>query len=567
MMNFEQIIDGPNSFTLRNVAAFDGERVVQNAVVVVEHGKVARICSQVSPDCPAPSNGDVNGNGGFLMPALIDAEGHFTLANDMLRDGLEKSENVCAVINGARRVVRPSKTALIKEFAQRGLFEEVDTHGLIAHFPHAPHEIGKRYPIPQSANFEKHIRFGVTTVFDMHSYPWPASYVRRSNGRWQSPNSAADRDLKKQFLIYADLFYPSMWAMPHNLQFHYFGVDPVYNVQPDGPWSEDNVDRWVADRKAEGAHHVKIFYEDFGSGGTGPLIFTARTVAALTDAAHRHGLKVIAHLQSPLLVDSALRARVDAFMHTPGVGLSLLDPSLIERMAAGLKFIVPTMQGWLSGCDNPYSISNRFSHYLSRKTPDASFLANVIESPDVLPYINALDEIRIASCGPPSEGSSEFETIMKNVAAIADSGLSMLIGVDAGDEIFPLIEGLGVHTEMYVMREALLRYSKRFDSNEEATLFVLKAATSNAARAFDMHLESGARPDSDPRGFIRPGYRADLILLRDSPFEDIHNTLKIERVWKAGYVANRQMVRPECVSASCASRRAIRAVEAEGCKD
>ncbi len=32
------------------------------------------------------------------------------------------------------------------------------------------------------------------------------------------------------------------------------------------------------------------------------------------------------------------------------------------------------------------------------------------------------------------------------------------------------------------------------------------------------------------RGFVKPGYRADLLLLRESPMTDILNTLKIERV-------------------------------------
>ena len=35
----------------------------------------------------------------------------------------------------------------------------------------------------------------------------------------------------------------------------------------------------------------------------------------------------------------------------------------------------------------------------------------------------------------------------------------------------------------------------------------------------------------DPRGYIRPGYRADMLRVKESPFEDICNTLKILKVF------------------------------------
>jgi hypothetical protein len=44
------------------------------------------------------------------------------------------------------------------------------------------------------------------------------------------------------------------------------------------------------------------------------------------------------------------------------------------------------------------------------------------------------------------------------------------------------------------------------------------------------------------------------------------NTLKIDRVFKAGYAANRQMVRPECASGDCETRWILRALEGKGCR-
>jgi adenine deaminase len=127
-----------------------------------------------------------------------------------------------------------------------------------------------------------------------------------------------------------------------------------------------------------------------------------------------------------------------------------------------------------------------------------------------------------------------------------------------------LIEGLGVHYETYLIREALDRYSRNA-RGREANLAALKAATSNAARAYGLDMEDGHKPKGDPRGFVKPGYRADLLLLRESPLDQILNTLKIDRVFKAGYLANRQMVRPECANGDCESRRVVRELEARPC--
>ena len=136
----------------------------------------------------------------------------------------------------------------------------------------------------------------------------------------------------------------------------------------------------------------------------------------------------------------------------------------------------------------------------------------------------------------------------------------LLTGTDATG-LEPLVEGLGVHYEAYLIREALDRYSSKA-KGQDASLAALKAATSNAALAYGLHIENGNKPKGDPRGFIKPGYRADL-LLRESPMTDILNTLKIERVYKAGYLANRQMVRPECASGDCETRRILRDLESK----
>ena len=492
---------------------------------------------------------------------MIDAEGHFSRPTEGLDELLDRDQPVCGTgPENQGKTVRVSSFELMSAFAEKKLFMEVDTHGLRLGSGGLPHRLGERYPIPPSANYEKHIRFGVTTVLDMAAYPWPANYVRRSRNQWKAAKDAEAADLRREFLIYADFYGSGMWAAPAGLQFGFYGMDPVYNVKPDGPWDRSQLRAWIARRIAEGSDHIKVFYEKW-DGADVPSI-SAATLKALVQAAHERGLKVFVHNASEEASEDIARSGADVNIHAPGLTdwkRNVISDQFAERFVKSVRVIAPTMAGALQGCANPYAMSNRTTHALSSRAPGASFSRDYLETGDVLPYLNALDEIRIAACHP----QNDYERILRNTAKFFDHGAILLTGTDAiGLE--PLVEGLGVHYEAYLIREALDRYSLKA-KGQDANLAALKAATSNAALAYGLHIENGNKPKGDPRGFIKPGYRADLLLLRESPMTDILNTLKIDRVYKAGYLANRQMVRPECASGDCETRRILRDLEAKKC--
>ena len=400
----------------------------------------------------------------------------------------------------------------------------------------------------------------MTTVLDMAAYPWPANYVRRSRDQWRGGVTTPAKDLQREFLVYADFFGSGMWAAPAGLQFAFYGMDPVYNVQPDGPWTDDEIEKWIARRIAEGSDHIKVFYESWGN-PQAPQ-FSKATLTSLVQAAHRHGLQVYVHNEGEASSEDVMQSGADTSIHAPGLSDTkgdVISDEFAARFARSIRVVVPTMAGTLQACDGPYALANRHAHALSAHTPGASFVGTYVESADVLPYLNALDEIRIAACAGPAG----FERVFHNTAKLYDHGATLLVGVDAFG-LEPLIEGLGVHYETYLIREALDRYSRNA-RGQEANLAALKAATSNAARVYGLHIEGGHKPKGDPRGFVKPGYRADLLLLRESPLDQILNTLKIDRVFKAGYLANRQMVRPECARGDCESRRVARELEASPC--
>ena len=110
----------------------------------------------------------------------------------------------------------------------------------------------------------------------------------------------------------------------------------------------------------------------------------------------------------------------------------------------------------------------------------------------------------------------DFANGLKGVAAAYAAGVPILVGTDANAEPFPPASpphGESLHDEFALLVEAGV-----------SPLDAVRGATSLAAKHFRL---------SD-RGAIRPGLRADLVLLGDDPTVDISATRLIKRVWGRG---------------------------------
>jgi imidazolonepropionase-like amidohydrolase len=102
--------------------------------------------------------------------------------------------------------------------------------------------------------------------------------------------------------------------------------------------------------------------------------------------------------------------------------------------------------------------------------------------------------------------------VQSNVAAMEHAGVPILAGSDAPNA--GLMQGRALHRELLNLVEAGL-----------TPLQALKAATSRPAERLGL----------EQRGRIAPGYRADLLLVRNSPLDDIRHTSEIEAIWKNGH--------------------------------
>lgn len=102
-----------------------------------------------------------------------------------------------------------------------------------------------------------------------------------------------------------------------------------------------------------------------------------------------------------------------------------------------------------------------------------------------------------------------------SVALMYEMGVPILVGTDAApeDEGGVVTWGVGIHEEMGLLVDAGM-------SNED----VLRGATSLTAEYFNL----------TDRGVIKPGMRADLLLLSHSPLDDIYNSDTVVQIWTAG---------------------------------
>ena len=190
----------------------------------------------------------------------------------------------------------------------------------------------------------------------------------------------------------------------------------------------------------------------------------------LVATAKTYDLLTIAHAMSPPGFTMALNAGVDVITHAP------LAPALDGGEAA--------MNG------------------IARMVSDGRICV------PTLTMMEGCDQLK-----PPG---GAYEHTKAAVQAMHKLGVPILAGTDCnkapGAPVCP-VHGESLHHELELLVGAGL-------SNLEA----LKAATDLPAKYFRM-------PD---RGAIKPGKRADLVLLSADPLQDIKNTRSIQKVWLAG---------------------------------
>jgi hypothetical protein len=248
------------SFIIQDIRLFDGESIIEKTRVLVKDG----IISQIGPDIEDPNAVIISRPGHTLLPGLIDAHCH------------------------------PYHESRLPEQAFRfGITTIMDLHNLDENAKVQKQLARERrdFPDVKSSHFAATIENG-----------WPAWVEKRlsNNEVLIFPHSHSPIVLRSGFVD---------WSV---IQFATYDDWP--NVK-----SEQDAELFVQRAAADGADYIKLMHEAGKAIGIEPGLInqpTESVQAAVVRAAHKRGLKVIAHALSLADTLVMLRAGVDGMAHT-----------------------------------------------------------------------------------------------------------------------------------------------------------------------------------------------------------------------------------------------------------
>ena len=317
------------------------------------------------------------------------------------------------------------------------------------------------------------LRFGVTTMLDMFTSPQLLSEARTQR------ESLAPTEQ-------ADLYSAGNLATVEGGHGTQFGLPVPTLNQP------DEAERWVADRIVEGSDYIKIVIEDGSDWGRTMATLDAATVAALTDAAHAQELMAVAHVSDLEGAEIALQAGVDGLVHL--FADQPIPADWLERAVEAGLFVVPTATV-LAGAYGQSGANQLMQHPVlssrlstgQKQSLTASFPGNDLRK-------------------------ARWSLVLDNLAALHEAGIKILAGSDAPNP--STAHGISMQHELKLLMTAGL-----------SPIEALASATSVPANAFGLQ----------HRGCLRPGCRADLVLLSGNPFANPEAFANIAGVWKNGH--------------------------------
>ncbi len=383
----------------------------------------------------------------------------FVVTNARVFDGKMLYTNTDVVVRDGR-IVSFGSPSISEDIPYINAAGETLLPGLIDAHAHTQ-EVGQ---------LEESLRFGITTVLDMGTFP---------------PYEVPLREAAATRADVADFRSAGILATAPGGHGTEFGIEI-----PTVAGVEEAVD-FVKQRSQENVDYLKIVMNGVRAARSGMPTLDEDTVRALVNAGHEAGLMVLAHIESQGDVRLAISAGVDGLVHHWRD--SGAQPELAELLASSDVFVMPT----LTAIDGLLGLG-----------PQA-----LLQDERVVPYLSDLAYGELTKELPtPPPGISTI-TANEATTSLIRAGVQLLAGSDAFTGNPRIVHGASLHRLLELFVDAGL-------SPTEA----LRTATSNVAEAFGL---------SD-RGRIQPGFRADLVLVRGDPTEDITVTRDISRVWKAG---------------------------------
>ncbi|SNY49090.1 Imidazolonepropionase [Arsukibacterium tuosuense] len=249
---------------------------------------------------------------------------------------------------------------------------------------------------------------------------------------------------------------------------------------------------FVAARLAEGSDYIKIVYTSAKALRHFRPSIDLATLQAVIDAAKAQGLLAVVHIADLPSAEEAIAAGADGLVHS--FFSEPVSDELLQLMASGQRFVIPTMtvmEGMLA---------NQINEELLLQDPPALLTAAAISS---------LQQ-RFGNAQIPPE---RYQLLAGNTKKMAEAGILLLAGSDAPNP--NTAHGVSLLVEMVLLQRAGV-----------PNLQVLQSATSAPAKAFGLQ----------EVGYLRPGYKADMLLLSQDPMAELTTLLTPAAIWKNGWL-------------------------------
>jgi imidazolonepropionase-like amidohydrolase len=325
--------------------------------------------------------------------------------------------------------------------------------------------------------------FGVTTELDMFSDPKFDADVRQREAAGQNLNAA---DLRSSGTLVTV-------AKGHGTEYGF----PIPTLA-----SAADAQPFVDARIAEGSDYIKIIYDDGSAYGIHFPTLTKEQVAAVVTAAHNRKKLAVVHIGSQAGARDVIEAGADGLAHI------FEDEPPAPDFAAFVKqhhaFVIATL------CVNE-SITGKASG------------ESLLNDPRLSPYIDSASAGNLKKAFPHGPANkTNFANALAAVRALRAANVPLLAGTDAPNP--GTAHGVSIHRELELLVQAGLTPTE-----------ALRSATSVPANTFGLK----------DRGRIAPGLRADLVLVKGDPTQDILATRDIVSVWKTGAEADRASARAQ----------------------
>ena len=244
--------------------------------------------------------------------------------------------------------------------------------------------------------------------------------------------------------------------------------------------TEDEARQAVRDEAARKVDIIKIWVDD-RNGQYEKL--SPELYGAIIDEAHKHGIRVTAHIFALEDTKGLLRAGIDAFAH--GVRDTDVDEEIIELF------------------------KERPDVVLVPNLPNRGVAADVSWLSGTLPA-DELEELQAGAVDNP-DAQAVFAIQARNLARLSAEGVTIALGTDGNTPWAP-------HAEMEDMVAAGMTPAQ-----------VIVAATRNSADLLGLA----------DAGTLELGKRADFLVLEANPLDDITNTRQIVSVYLNGEEVDR----------------------------